>query len=357
MALQSSGQITIDDLRTEFGVTGQASLSDFYRGGSNVPDTTTNSGVPTSGQIQLSDFYGTSSARFYVYLALGSSSGGGYVRKYDDQGNQIWSHDDSSKMPNCIDIDSSEDVYWAHSSGTGEFVQKRDTDNNYEWQNSAHGGPIITISVTPAGKLFDGANDDCIGYNLNGSTDWTQSWANDRPQDSDVDGNGDIYYATREDVRKFNSSGVYQWDYGFGDRSTNGRARAIGVYDNTKVFVGWDSTGTKSDRISRINNGSLDWEDTSVSQPINNTILTDSTHVYFVDDSGTFYKFTHGGSKVTSQSGYSGVEATAWDPDGYIWIAHGLTLSRVNTSGVTQDSWSLSSPVDDINDMDIGEII
>lgn len=58
MVLQVSGQITIDDLRTEFSATSTRGLSDFYRGGAFVPDTPANAGVPTAGQIQLSDFYG-----------------------------------------------------------------------------------------------------------------------------------------------------------------------------------------------------------------------------------------------------------------------------------------------------------
>lgn len=40
MALQTSGPISIGDLRTEFGDTGSSSLSEFYRGGSLVPATT-----------------------------------------------------------------------------------------------------------------------------------------------------------------------------------------------------------------------------------------------------------------------------------------------------------------------------
>jgi hypothetical protein len=35
-------------------------LSDYYRGGSLVPNTGTNTAVPTSGQIKLADFYGAS---------------------------------------------------------------------------------------------------------------------------------------------------------------------------------------------------------------------------------------------------------------------------------------------------------
>lgn len=58
MALQASGTISISDIATEFGGTAPHSLSEYYRGGGLVPDTGTNSGVPTSGAISLSDFYG-----------------------------------------------------------------------------------------------------------------------------------------------------------------------------------------------------------------------------------------------------------------------------------------------------------
>jgi hypothetical protein len=62
VALQSSGAISLGDLKTEFGDTGSSSLSEFYRGGSLVPNTGTNAAVPTSGEIQLSDFYGAEAA-------------------------------------------------------------------------------------------------------------------------------------------------------------------------------------------------------------------------------------------------------------------------------------------------------
>lgn len=58
MALQTSGAISINDLVAEFGGTAPHSLSEYYRGGALVPDTGTNSGVPTSGAISLTDFYG-----------------------------------------------------------------------------------------------------------------------------------------------------------------------------------------------------------------------------------------------------------------------------------------------------------
>lgn len=60
MVMPSSGTISMQDLRDEFGGSGTISLNAHYRGGSLVPDITPNSGVPTSGTIGLSDFYGAS---------------------------------------------------------------------------------------------------------------------------------------------------------------------------------------------------------------------------------------------------------------------------------------------------------
>jgi len=56
MALQSSGAISIGNIATEFGGTQPHSLSEYYRNGSFV--TSNNTNVPTSGTIDLADFYG-----------------------------------------------------------------------------------------------------------------------------------------------------------------------------------------------------------------------------------------------------------------------------------------------------------
>ena len=58
MALPSSGVLTLNDIQTEFGGTNPIDLSEYYRGGGLVPDTAVNSGIPTSGVISVTDFYG-----------------------------------------------------------------------------------------------------------------------------------------------------------------------------------------------------------------------------------------------------------------------------------------------------------
>ena len=63
MPLASSGTLSINDIAGEFGGSSNPeSLSEFYRGGSRVPNSPANSSIPTSGTIAISNFYNGSSA-------------------------------------------------------------------------------------------------------------------------------------------------------------------------------------------------------------------------------------------------------------------------------------------------------
>lgn len=62
MALPSSGAISLSNIAGEHGGSTPHSINEYYRGGSNVSNTPANSSVPTSGQIDFADFYGTSAA-------------------------------------------------------------------------------------------------------------------------------------------------------------------------------------------------------------------------------------------------------------------------------------------------------
>jgi hypothetical protein len=69
MALNATGPISIggstagQSINLEFGrgATQQTSMSQLYRSGGVVPNSSSNSGVPTSGAISLSNFYGAAS--------------------------------------------------------------------------------------------------------------------------------------------------------------------------------------------------------------------------------------------------------------------------------------------------------
>lgn len=58
MTLQTSGAISLSQLKNEFGGPGSPNLGSYYRGGSFNVNASTN--VPTSGAISLSMFYGLS---------------------------------------------------------------------------------------------------------------------------------------------------------------------------------------------------------------------------------------------------------------------------------------------------------
>lgn len=68
MALQTSGQITLKDIATEFEDTAPHTLKEFYSAAG---------GVPASGEITLKDFYGTSNLITLTVLLVAGGGGGG----------------------------------------------------------------------------------------------------------------------------------------------------------------------------------------------------------------------------------------------------------------------------------------
>lgn len=79
MALQTSGAISLANVQSEFGGSNPISINEYYRGGANVPNSSANSSIPTSGTISLSNFYGGVSASadntFEFTMGVGSTGG------------------------------------------------------------------------------------------------------------------------------------------------------------------------------------------------------------------------------------------------------------------------------------------
>ena len=74
MAIPGPGSpLAVTDIVTEFGGTAPHGLSEYYRGGGNVPDSATNSAIPTSGQIALGNFYGSANV-VNVNLTISSNT-------------------------------------------------------------------------------------------------------------------------------------------------------------------------------------------------------------------------------------------------------------------------------------------
>lgn len=117
MALQSSGQIKLSEIATEFGGSAPHSMSEYYAGGANVPSGT--GSIPTSGEIQLAaDFYGTSNI---IYLVNGTITSGsttaktsvihiGYSTKVHNTGSTIGSKSLStdSSLTHIVNVDNND---------------------------------------------------------------------------------------------------------------------------------------------------------------------------------------------------------------------------------------------------------
>ena len=57
MAIKASGSLAMSEIVVEFADTAPYQLSEFYRGGAKVPNSSQNSNIPTSGAIRLGNFY------------------------------------------------------------------------------------------------------------------------------------------------------------------------------------------------------------------------------------------------------------------------------------------------------------
>ena len=80
MALQSSGQISLKQIASEFSDGAPHKLTEFYKGGSLVSASpSANAGIPTSGQITLTDFYGAQDAVWSLTVSNGYDSTAGFV--------------------------------------------------------------------------------------------------------------------------------------------------------------------------------------------------------------------------------------------------------------------------------------
>jgi hypothetical protein len=72
MALPASGAISLSAIQTEFGGSNPISLSEYYQGGGIIGDGVYPNTIPTSGVIQLDDFYNATNQ--YAYAGVSSTT-------------------------------------------------------------------------------------------------------------------------------------------------------------------------------------------------------------------------------------------------------------------------------------------
>ena len=91
MTIKGSGTLSIStDIVGEFGGSTPHSLGEYYRGGLNVPAVTGSLGIPASGAIKFSDFYGKNGdpdivyeypyAYYDIHVETNSGTGFSYIR-------------------------------------------------------------------------------------------------------------------------------------------------------------------------------------------------------------------------------------------------------------------------------------
>jgi hypothetical protein len=159
MALQGSGPISLLDIQGEFGGSNPIGLNEYYRGGAYT--TTNNTGVPTSGLIQLDDFYNAQN-QYYLTIASNTTNAdlnaiatadgwNGTSQLVVTINSGVWLYATSTSsygltinVPNCI------------VTNNGNIVGKGGKGGDYNATNGAAGG--TAINVTQSGVALTNAS-------------------------------------------------------------------------------------------------------------------------------------------------------------------------------------------------------
>jgi len=338
MTLQSSGAISISDLATEFGGTAPHSLSEYYRGGGLVPDTATNAGIPSSGQIQLDDFYGGSvvsglqagSLWFSGYNIAGYGKGGSKVLGVAGTNNQTEKY--SSPVQTVAGGTNWQSI---QLPGVGSFAQAIKTDGRlWLWgsmsYNYATNGATAAWYSSPVQIYGGGTTWSHFGSSLTRAI---------------VDPNDSLtsYHAIKTDGRLWGWGDSNVWGYLGNGNNLNAIASPVEVASGG---TNWDSIASSGGAFSRAatkTDGRL-WMWGSPLQGI--TFGTDITGAFGRSDGALFsspIEYAYGGTTwafvsrndATYGQSYCGVKT-----DGRLWM-WGMNgdYSTINTPAYTPKGW------------------
>lgn len=154
MALPSSGAITSEMIRIQYGGSLPFIITDYYRGGARVPNTAANSGVPTSGAISFANFYGQ-----------GGSSGGGSLSASNS--GAAGSQYRNEPAPASLTVTASGSVFasggtgsytctWSHLSGSVSIPTP--AANNFSPSFSASVSKNSSLTAVKRCTVSDGVN-------------------------------------------------------------------------------------------------------------------------------------------------------------------------------------------------------
>ena len=215
MALPDSGQISISQLRTNFGGSTPDGLSEYYRAGANVPDNAANVAVPSVGAISLSDFYssaGTQTRDIRVWMS--------YL--FNENGFGVTSQS-STAAPSSISAVANA-VAWqpVFRAGTG-FITSASISISQNEDVTAYNNNVVLYGGTSSSAVtnvvaawnagYNGSTGGARGYSITWNADGTISAITNT---SNTYNYGIITWAI-DNVSAANSAG-YTW---FGFKATN----------------------------------------------------------------------------------------------------------------------------------------
>jgi uncharacterized delta-60 repeat protein len=316
MGLQSNGSISLNDIAGEFGGSTPHSLNEYYGAAS---------GIPGSGQISFSNFYGASSENYWIATLGGpgpvavygigvDSSGNSYVGGYSSEYNStVGGHDcliakynrdgaiqwqrtlggTGTEFFHDIAVDSSGNSYavgYSESSalppaGPRDFIiAKYNTSGTLQWQKSfgtASSDVGQGIAVDSSGNVYvtgyfsvSGRYSDFVIAKL--STSGTIQWqrtlytnVSDNANGIAVDSSGNVYVVGTSDsdvlTAKYNNSGVIQWQRKLGKTTSSDIGQGIAVDSSGNVYViGYTNANSYNDiLIAKYNtSGTIQWSRT-----------------------------------------------------------------------------------------------
>ena len=124
MTLPNSGSLAFSQIQGEFGGSNPIGLNEYYRGGSLVPSHANTSGIPSSGQISVNQFYGKSNAAPVDTTVSGTAGSAGPNGKLGQTNRGIQSGNAGTDFPA---IGSWNDNSFTNSSGNASFTITRAT--------------------------------------------------------------------------------------------------------------------------------------------------------------------------------------------------------------------------------------
>lgn len=78
MTLPATGPISLSQIQAEFGGASPISMSEYYRGGPNVPAVSTTTNIPASGAISFDQFHGEADTTPTLSVSINPTSAYGF---------------------------------------------------------------------------------------------------------------------------------------------------------------------------------------------------------------------------------------------------------------------------------------